>query len=96
MGVPSSSVSHQACSFELDPGELSSNGILGNRGLIHVLPNISRGSPADRESDSALAELLSGSTLGPVIPWDAVCVRVTCLFFADYTLAANALYKQVR
>ena len=70
------------CSVELDPGELSSNGILGNRGLnlvgpfgsqgsyskekdscIHGLPAISRDAPADRESDSALAELLSGSTL---------------------------------
>ena len=69
------------CSVELDPGKLSSNGILGNRGLnlvgplglkahiprkdscIHGLPDISRDAPADRESDSALAELLSGSTL---------------------------------
>ena len=38
MRAPSSRVSHQACLFELDPGELSSNGILGNRGLIHVGP----------------------------------------------------------
>ena len=30
---------------------------------IHGLPDISRDAPADRESDSALAELLSGSTL---------------------------------
>ena len=36
-----------------------------------------KGSPADRESDSALAEF---------IPWDAVCVRVTCSchFFLQY------------
>ena len=38
MGVPSSRVSHQACSSELDPGELSSNGILGNPGLIREGP----------------------------------------------------------
>ena len=38
MGAPSSRVSHQVCSSELDPGELSSNGILGTRGLIHVRP----------------------------------------------------------
>ena len=38
MGVPSSRVSHQACSSELDPRDLSSNGILGNRGLIRVGP----------------------------------------------------------
>ena len=78
MRAPSSRVSHQACLFELDPGELSSNGILGNRGLIHVGPldlkahaprkgqlysgvaRYFKESPADRESDSALAELLSG------------------------------------
>ena len=60
-----------------------------------------KGSPADRGSGSALAELLSGSTLAdqsyrgmlfvlgllipvfffvrPVIPWDAVCVRLHLL-----------------
>ena len=39
MGLPSSRVSHQACSAELDPGELSCNGFHGNRGLVHVGPS---------------------------------------------------------
>ena len=63
---------HQGCSAELDPRKRGSNGILGNRGLnlkahiprqdscIHEVP---ADAPADRESDSALAELLSGNTL---------------------------------
>ena len=38
MEVPSSRVSNQACSSELDPGELSSNGLHSNRGLLHVGP----------------------------------------------------------
>ena len=83
MGVPSSRVSHQACSFELDPGELhkfqwytrqsgpNSCGTFECQGscskekdsCIHGLPDISRDPPADRESDSVLAKLLSGSTL---------------------------------
>ena len=70
---------HQVCSVELGPGELSSIlgnrglNLLGPFGLkahiprkdscIHGLPDISRDAPADRESDSALEELLSGNTL---------------------------------
>ena len=68
---------------------------------IQGLPDVPRDAPADRESGSALAELLSGSTLAdqsyrgmlfvlgllipvfffvrPVIPWDAVCVRLHLL-----------------
>ena len=114
MGLPSSRVSHQACSFELDPRELSSNGILGNRGLIHVgafgsqgacseerdscihgLLDISRDPPADRESDSALAELLSGSTLADQSSRGMLFVLglLVLVFFADYTPVNLELYK---
>ena len=48
---------------------------------VHGVPDVPRDSPADRESDSALAELLSESTLA--------CVRLHHLLYPRLILRPN-------
>ena len=80
MGVPSSRVSHQACSSELDPGELSSNGILGNRGLIHVRPlDLKAHAPRKGQLYSGVARYFKEppQTGSPTALWQNYCRECT-------------------